>query len=98
MKQDTCHWVPPCAEEGTRGYWTATCWAADGTCHIATSGEKPHAEATALQKRIDYEEFLAKTPIEKLRELVAGDLLDKDQRLAIRQIHLVLEEVLRELS
>lgn len=80
--------------QGTSAYWRESLSCSDGTVVIGTGGTALEAEMAALKQKDLHEEFLQLPGIEKLRQLVKGDLLDTDQRAAIR---LLAELVLKDL-
>lgn len=73
-------------------YWRAERYCSDGKLILAVGDTKQEAADKAERKVQDHEEFLKKTPLSQLKALCAGDLLDNDQRAAIRLIAQILEK------
>lgn len=74
------------------GYYRGSHTCSDGSVVLGTGSTAELAEQSTERQRLAHENFLASSPAEQLKILVAGDLLDTDQRRAIR---LLAELVLR---
>lgn len=65
-------------------YWRKFAFCSDGSVVIGQGSSPEDAEGDAAHEVALREEFLALPDVARLKILVAGDLLDTDQRAAIR--------------
>lgn len=73
-------------------YWRAERTCSDGKLILAVGDSKQEASDRADRKVQEHEDFLKKSPMGQLKALCAGELLDTDQRTAIRLIAQILEK------
>lgn len=73
-----------CMAQGIPGHWRESLTCSDGSVVIGTGATALEAEMEALRQKDEHEHYLKLPPEERLRRLVSGDLLDTDQRAAIR--------------
>jgi hypothetical protein len=89
------HFMTPdvdCGGCGIPGYWRDFAQCSDGTYVIGTGATAEEAESKAVQRVQERETYLQLPDVERLRMLVKGDLLDTDQREAIRLLAKLLIE------
>lgn len=75
----------------SQSYWRSEHTCSDGKLVLGHGVTEDQAKADATSKGEAHETFIRKSPMERLRVLVSGSLLDNDKCEAIRIIAQMLE-------
>lgn len=74
-------------------FYTVSCKCSNGTVVYGSGDTEDKARFDAIEKAKRHEIFVSGTPIEQLKQLASGELLDSDQRKSIKLIAQILEKM-----